>query len=173
MPWHNFSFSAWNRPFGLRTVTRTAELGAFFQDGFNCPLLLQIAEEIRDALPRVIGNRYPLRQIWASKNAGDLPADATTHADFAAVNVNFWITPDEANLDPDSGGLIVYDVDAPQRWDFDTYNGRLDVIRPFLDRQKAQAVRIPYRQNRAIIFNSDLFHGTDAVRFRPEYPIAK
>ncbi|WP_423383726.1 tetratricopeptide repeat protein [Burkholderia sp. LMG 32019] len=145
-------------------------LGAFFQDGFNCPLLLQIAEEIRDALPRVIGNRYPLRQIWGFKNAGDLPADATTHADFAAVNVNFWITPNEANLDPDSGGLIVYDVDAPQRWDFDTYNGRLDVIRPFLDRQKARAVRIPYRQNRAIIFNSDLFHGTDAVRFRPEYP---
>lgn len=144
-------------------------LGAFFQDGFNCPLLLQIAEEIRDTLPRVIGNRYPLRQIWGFKNSGELPADATTHADFAAVNVNFWITPEQANLDPASGGLIVYDIDAPQRWDFDTYNGRLDVIRPFLDRQRARALRIGYRQNRAIIFNSDLFHGTDAVQFRPGY----
>jgi len=36
-------------------------LGAFIQDGFSCPLLLQIAEELRAVLPRVIGNRYPLR----------------------------------------------------------------------------------------------------------------
>jgi hypothetical protein len=27
------------------------------------------------------------------------------HADFAAINVNFWITPDDANLDPKSGGI--------------------------------------------------------------------
>jgi hypothetical protein len=32
---------------------------------------------------------------------------------FAAVNVNFWITPDDANLDEKSRGLVVYDVDAP------------------------------------------------------------
>ena len=82
-------------------------LGSFFQDGFNCPLLLQIAEELRLALPRVIGDRYPLRQLWGFKSGPSLPADVTTHADFAAVNVNFWITPDEANLDPSHGGLIV------------------------------------------------------------------
>ncbi len=144
-------------------------LGAFFQDGFNCPLLLQIAEELRDTLPRVIGDRFPLRQLWGFKYDAMLPADASTHADFAAVNVNFWITPDDANLDPTSGGLLIYDVDAPQWWDFDTYNGRHDVIKPFLRRQQSRSIRIPYRQNRAIIFNSDLFHGTDAVRFRPDY----
>jgi hypothetical protein len=60
--------------------------------GFNCPLLLQIAEELSEALPRVIGDRYPLRQLWGFKNAPHLPADSTNHADFAAVNVNFWIT---------------------------------------------------------------------------------
>jgi hypothetical protein len=30
------------------------------------------------------------------------------HADSAAVNVNIWITDDEANLDQNSGGLVVY-----------------------------------------------------------------
>lgn len=144
-------------------------LGAFLRDGFNCPLLLQIAEELRSALPRVIGDRYPLRQLWGFKNAATLPADSTTHADFAAVNVNFWITPADANLDPASGGLVVYEVDAPLDWDFYTYNGHMDLIRAYLKHHRARKVTIPYRQNRAIIFNSDLFHGTDAVAFRPGY----
>jgi hypothetical protein len=144
-------------------------LGAFFQNGFNCPLLLQIAEELRMAMPRVIGDRHALQQVWGFKNSAPLPANATTHADFAAVNVNFWITPEDANENPSTGGLVVYDVDAPLHWDFATYNGRDDVIGPFLGRQGARGVRIPYRQNRAVIFNSDLFHGTDEVRFRPEY----
>jgi tetratricopeptide (TPR) repeat protein len=144
-------------------------LGSFFRDGFNCPLLLQIAEELRWKLSRVIGERYPLRQMWGFKNGQHLPADATIHADFAAVNVNFWITPTDANLDPSSGGLVVYGVDAPSYWDFETYNGRPDVIRPFLQHQEARPMPIPYRQNRAIIFNSDLFHGTAALTFRPGY----
>jgi hypothetical protein len=144
-------------------------LGAFFHEGFSCPLLVQIAEEIRDAFPCVIGDRYPLRQLWAFKNSEDLPPEATVHADFAAVNVNFWITPESANLDPHSGGMTIFGVDAPSHWDFETYNGRTDIIKPFLQRQGADSMTVPYRQNRAMIFNSDLFHTTDEVRFRPEY----
>ncbi len=144
-------------------------LGAFFHDGFSCALLLQIAEELRAAFPRILLDRYPLRQIWGFKNAPHLPAGSTTHADFAAVNVNFWITPTEANLEPDSGGLVVYDVDAPLSWDFATYNGRSDIIKPFLRDEGARAVTIPYRQNRAIIFNSDLFHASAGVDFKPGY----
>jgi hypothetical protein len=143
-------------------------LGAFFQDGFNSPLLLQIAEELRVRLPRVIGDMHPLRQLWGFKNTAPLPPDVTTHADFAAVNVNFWISPEEANLDDTSGGLVIHDVDAPWYWDFDTYNGS-DSIAPYLKRQQSNTVTVPYRQNRAIIFNSDLFHGTDAVTFRDDY----
>jgi Tetratricopeptide repeat len=143
--------------------------GAFFHDGFNCPLLLQISEELRAALPGIIVDRYPLRQLWGFKNGHRLPGDSTTHADFAAVNVNFWITPESANLDPTTGGLVVYGVDAPPHWDFVTYNGRSDIIKPFLQRQDAKSIVIPYKQNRAIIFNSDLFHGTQELKFRPGY----
>jgi len=28
---------------------------------------------------------------------------------------------------------------------------------------------IPYRANRAVIFDSDLFHQTDTIRFKPGY----
>lgn len=143
--------------------------GAFFQDGFNCPLLLQVAEELQATLPRVITPRYPLRQIWGFKNAEDLPADVNLHADFAAVNVNFWLTPDDCNLSPDTGGMKVYDVDAPLAWDFHTYNGRTDIIKAFLRENRARATYIPYRRNRCVLFNSDLFHGTHEVHFKPGF----
>jgi hypothetical protein len=144
-------------------------LSALFLTGFNCPLLLQVAEEFRDALPELIGDHHPLKQLWAFKYTSDLPPDSTIHADFAAVNVNFWITPDDANLDPSSGGMQIYDIDAPLSWDFATYNQRADIIRPFLASRRARSIRVPYKQNRAVIFNSDLFHTTEAVHFRPDY----
>ena len=78
-------------------------LGSFFHDGFTSPLLLQIADDLRTALPRVIGDRHRLRQAWGFKDGCTLPG-RSTHADFAAVNVNFWVTPDDANLDDISGG---------------------------------------------------------------------
>jgi hypothetical protein len=151
------------------TRYREGRLGAFFVDGFNTPLLLQIAEEVRAALPRVIGDRHPLRQLWAFKTAATSTGTANTHADFAAVNLNFWATPTESNLDPGSGGMVVHDQTAPLSWDFRTYNERPDLIDGFLRDRGARAVRVPYRQNRAILFNSDLFHATERIDFRPEY----
>ena len=144
-------------------------VGAFFFSGFNCPLLLQIAEEVRDQLPWILGDRHPLRHVWGFKSSARQPANSAIHADFAAVNVNFWITPESANLDEGSGGLVIYDVDAPLSWEFSTYNGRLDRIHSYLREQCARKITVPYRENRAIIFNSDLFHGSAEVRFRPGY----
>ena len=143
-------------------------LGAFFRDGFACPLLVQIAEELRAAMPRVLGTRHPVTQIWAYKYANTQP-NLSPHADFAAVNVNFWITPDEANLDPNGGGLVMYDVKAPGSWDFAMYNRNGGKIRELLSERKAQPRVIPYRSNRAVIFDSDLFHATPALSFRSGY----
>jgi hypothetical protein len=144
-------------------------LGAFFVDGFTAPVALQIAEEVRAAFPRIIGDRHPLRQLWAYKYASIVAGESTLHADFAAVNVNFWITPEADNLDPHTGGLVIYDTTAPPSWDFETYNRRPDVIANYLGQHGARAITIPYRENRAIVFNSDLFHATAAIHFRPGY----
>ena len=143
-------------------------LGALYRDGFNCPLLLQLATGLRHALPQLIGERHPLTQLWAYKYPPYMPGD-DVHADFAAINVNFWITPDAANLDPASGGMVIYDVEAPPDWDFISYNRRPQLIRRYLAEVGARARYIPYRQNRAVIFNSDLFHGTAACTFRDDY----
>jgi len=148
---------------------RNGRLGAFFGEGFNCPLLVQIAEEIRDAFPRVIGHKHPLAQMWGYKYS-PVHSSLAPHADFAAVNVNFWITPEEANLDPEHGGLIIYDREAPPEWEFDDYNkNRGRKITTFISESGAKSIEIPYRANRAIIFNSDLFHATATCRFGERY----
>ncbi len=142
-------------------------LGAFFRDGFNCPLLVQIAEEFQSALPKII-DRNPLQQLWAFKNEPQQPA-TLPHADFAMINVNFWLAPEEANLDENTGGMIIYDVPTPPEWNFATYNTRGDVIADYLMRKRARWIRIPYRSNRAIIFNSRYFHKTDVIDFSPKF----
>jgi hypothetical protein len=38
-----------------------------------------------------------------------------------------------------------------------------------LARTGAEPIRVPYRANRAVIFDSDLFHQTDTIRFRDGY----
>jgi tetratricopeptide (TPR) repeat protein len=142
-------------------------LGAFMDDGFCCPLLLQIAEEMRRALPGIF-RHHTLRKLWAFKYDSRLDG-IPIHADFAAVNVNFWITPDDANRDPAAGGLIFWDKEAPLDWDFETYNADVPAIRAFLKESRARAVNVPHRQNRVVIFNSDLFHETGKIDFRGGY----
>jgi hypothetical protein len=142
-------------------------LGAFLDDGFCCPLLLQIAEELRRALPGIFG-RHTLRKLWGFKYDSRLTG-IPMHADFAAVNVNFWVTPDEANLDPEGGGLIVWNKEAPLDWDFAKYNNDQPALRRFLTQSQARPVTVPHRQNRVVIFSSDLIHETAALKFRDGY----
>jgi len=102
-------------------------MGAYLQDGLACPLFLQIAEEMRTTFPKIFKNN-PLKQLWAYKYdsrayKNDSPfTGINAHADFAAINVNFWVTPKAANLNSLSGGLVVYNTEAPLEWDFKTFN---------------------------------------------------
>ena len=142
-------------------------LGAYLVDGFGTALALQIAEELRARLPGIFGH-HRLEQLWAYKYDSRLQGIAT-HADFAAVNVNFWVTPDEANRDPASGGLTVHRAHAPSDWAFRTYNADSARMAQFLEESGDEPVTVPYRRNRVVIFDSDLFHRTDDLDFRPGY----
>jgi len=152
-------------------------LGAFGRGGFVSPLHLQIANELRQRMPRIFGG-HALEQMWAFKYTSAQPGTQAgaqsgrginVHADFARVNLNFWITPDEANLDPQSGGMIVYDIPAPTSWSFEEYNSDPARIYAFLKERGARPKTVPYRCNRAVLFNSNLFHETDIIRFKEGY----
>ena len=142
-------------------------LGAVPETGFAAPLLAQIAEELRATFPTVIGDNG-LRLLWGFKYDSRLKG-INIHADQAAVNVNFWITPDDANLNPDRGGLVIYDAKAPTDWDGTDYNGNAVRTWEFLKRVGAKPTTVPYRANRAVIFDSDLFHETDELTFKEGY----
>ena len=144
-------------------------IGTFLANGFACPLLLQIAEELPRRFPRIF-QQHQLVQAWAFKHDSALRG-LNMHADAAAVNVNFWITPDTANRNIENGGLVVWDKEAPDDWDFAEYNNDKNKhkIQEFLKQSGAKPITIPHRQNRAVIFNSNLFHETDVIDFHDTY----
>jgi len=142
-------------------------VASYLEDGLACPLLLQIADELRRAFPDILG-KHPLSQLWAFKG---LKAQSTVevHADDAAVSVNFWVTPTEANLNPGRSGLVVCPAQPPDDWeirDYDTDQGR---IVTFLEQNADDNLVVPYRQNRAVLFRSRLFHYSDSPEFASGY----
>jgi hypothetical protein len=143
-------------------------LGAFSDQGFISPLHIQLARELQRKMPKVFGG-HAIGRFWGFKYDATLGKGINVHADFARVNLNFWITPDEHNLEPGSGGLKVYDVPSPRDWHFKAYNENKERIYAFLDANKANSVTVPYRCNRAVLFNSAYFHETDRIRFAEGY----
>ena len=135
--------------------------------GFNSELLVQMVQEIPARLPRIFGDSK-LKEAWIFKCDSRMKA-LDTHADFAAVNFNIWLTPDEANVDPESGGLTVFDKSAPADWSFESYNVRSDRIAQYLEASGASPRHVHYRHNRALIFRSSLFHRSEAMHFHDGY----
>ena len=143
-------------------------VGSKSTSGFNCDLLYQIAEEVKERFPRVLGN-HQLADMWIYRHQNQ-GMGVAAHTDEAAVTFNFWITPDEANLTPKQGGLIVYAKELPDDWDMRYYN--INKNHPSVSREiadfltDADSVVVPYRENRAVLFRSNQFHKSDEINFR-------
>lgn len=142
-------------------------LGAYLNEGFYSPLLFTLARELEARLPDIFA-RHNLAQMWAFKYGAE-SAGTRLHADKAAVNLNFWITPDSALEDETGGGLRLYDIAAPAEWRFESYNHQEKALRAEITRRGATCRDIPYKCNRAVIFDSSLIHETVPLRFRMGY----
>ena len=72
----------------------------------------------------------------------------------AAVNLNLWITEDDANLDPSSGGLVVYHAQAPVAMAGALYNAGTAQGKAARHRMLAASAyrntTVPYRANRMV-----------------------
>ncbi|RWA83577.1 MAG: tetratricopeptide repeat protein [Mesorhizobium sp.] len=145
---------------------RGGYLGAYLHDGFAPETAVRLAEELPRLLPDLLKG-HGLSQLWAFKYPSEGTGTAV-HADQAAINVNVWLTPESSAEPGRAGGLRIYDVKAPEGWDFGDYNGD----RAAWCTAKAAAseyVDIPYRGNRAVIFDSSLLHESLPFRFRDGY----
>ena len=143
-------------------------LGAFSGTGFISPIHLQIAIDLKQKLPKLFG-KHRLGNFWAFKYDSTLGKGINVHADYAIHNLNFWITPDEYNNEKNSGGLKVYDAPAPEDWTFQKYNRNNEEIYKFLNDNNANCTNIPYKFNRAVLFNSAYFHETEEIDFKDGY----
>lgn len=140
---------------------------SYLEDGLACPLVLQIADELRRAFPGILG-AHALCQAWAFKGL-KARAAVDVHADDAAVSVNFWVTPTKANRDPAHGGLVVCRAPPPEGWQIKDYQADREAIVTFLEHRSDDNLVVPYRQNRAVLFRSRLFHHSDRPKFAPGY----
>jgi hypothetical protein len=142
-------------------------VASYLEDGLACPLLLQIADELRRVFPDILG-KHPLSQAWAFKGLKAQSA-VDVHADDAAVSVNFWVTPTEANLNPGRSGLVVCSAQPPDDWEIRDYDADQGRIVTFLEQNADDNLIVPYRQNRAVLFRSRLFHYSDSPEFASGY----
>jgi tetratricopeptide (TPR) repeat protein len=142
-------------------------VASYLEDGLACPLVLQIADELRRALPKILG-AHALSQAWAFKGL-QAQAAVDVHADDAAVSVNFWVTPTQANLNPEHSGLVVCLAPPPEDWRIKDYKEDRERIVTFLERNAGNSLNVAYSQNRAVLFRSRLFHYSDRPEFAAGY----
>ncbi len=142
-------------------------VAAYLETGLASPLLLQIAADARATFPEILGP-HPLKQVWAFKNIsrGDRIG---LHVDDAVVSLNLWLTVDQARAAADSGGLTIYRQRLPAGRDLRSYETDGDDLRKALEDTGAPALNIAYRQNRAVLFDSSLYHESTGTNFAPGY----
>jgi len=149
-------------------------VGSYIDDGLHDPIFLQVAKELHLAMPRIMHDQ-PLRYMWAYKYDSEWESGINIHADMAAVNVNMWLSMDGANLEEEGygGGLVIHTTQPPSDWSFKSYNTATTTdggnVEELLQLSDVANITIVHRPNRAVIFDSALFHQTDRYRFRTGY----
>lgn len=134
--------TVWRRPYAAGYV------GANPETGFFSPLRLQIATELKRAVPGLLDGHH-LSYWWSFACQHQRPG-TDVHADQSDISLNFWITSDTANLEPGIGGLDVWDIAAPVDWTFEDFNAGSRDIRAFLRHEGARQTSFACAENRAL-----------------------
>ncbi len=127
------------------------------------PFLSEIVESVRDGLAE-LSEGLDLVKHWAvacHENSG-----LHVHADNGRIAVNFWMTPDENNLAPEAGGLILYKLRREPEMMPHEFNAMPWAGEYFERLQPSILCTIPYRCNRAVVFDASIFHATERIAFK-------
>lgn len=128
--------------------------------------ILNLGRSLVDRLPQVLGG-LELVYHWAYLHCRSAGLKPHTDGD-SAVTVNLYLTPDEFNLRPGTGGLILSAVRRPPSVSLIEFNS-MPWADSYFEHQHADADRrdvpVSYRYNRAVLFDSGLFHASDEIFF--------
>lgn len=146
-------------------------LKARFSDTLNMAVAYKISQELKYCLPNMLSG-HSLQKVWSYKMSNEVAQGLGVHSDEGFINCNIWLTPSESNIDPSSGGLVIYkQTDIGDK----KYNvWKSNVTDDPFKLQKLRVIdfdnyTVPYRANRAICFRSSLYHKTDNIVFKDGY----
>jgi hypothetical protein len=137
-----------------------------------------------------LSNQAALEGALAYHQAGRLPeaerilasepshADALHLLDVAAHQngehgraVMFHIpSDDEANLEPDTGGLVLWNKAVPDGYFSTTAEEMVQMEKALVAEPDAEHGYVAYGCNRAMFFRSNVLHKTHRVNFKDAYP---
>lgn len=124
------------------------------------PVTYKIVKDLEEACPTLLSNfQYSWSFVYNNEALG-----VGLHADPSNFNVNVWVTPDSCVKDENLNGLKIYNVDVPSEATREQYNLNVDnYLTKIVNKNPHIIYRIPYRCNRAIIFDASCPHETDSV----------
>src|SRR6266545_745447 len=128
----------------------------------DIPEIPIIAGEIKKRLPELLDG-YEFVRCWAfmhQRNAG-----LKVHADNGAITLDLWVTPDEYNLDPTTGGLVFFDVKREPIQMIHEFNTVEWAEQYFREHTQGQSTKVGYQFNRGVLFDAGTFHESDTVDF--------
>ena len=144
-------------------TTSGDEIHASLGEGFFAKPLLGLAHAITRDANALVG-LLPLQSLWMYKYFSN-NRERTPHADAGRLSVNIWITPDAHNRSEGTGGLRLWPILAERAYYAQNRDWQRDYVRSRLAVSDAPFEIIPYRCNRAIIFDSTLIHQTEEFDF--------
>ena len=156
-------------------------VGAYNKDGLSAAgVMQQITEELCVVVQQITGDCM-LTNFWSYKydNVHSLSDNRQMgilkHADAAELNLNMWLTPDSATQEPENAGMTIYNfgADTPKLLHLSQNLDSQQELTQLMFAAKTQSARIPYKQNRMVLFNSRLIHETGVpdkpMTFLPGY----
>lgn len=126
------------------------------------PHFEELVSSLKLSLYSLIGS-YELMKYWAvmcHRNVG-----LHAHSDNAMLALNLWLTPDECNLNQNTGGMILHDVKRSEEMQVHEFNAAPWAIDYLKSNTKGEIIKIPYKNNRAVLFDARIFHESDIVTF--------
>lgn len=142
----------WRTPYAARYC------GAFLETGLASRPLAQLVDTLRRHAPGVLPE-HRVAQVWAFRCEPESPG-LDVHADGSELNINLWTTPDRYCDAPEQSGLDVWPISAPQGTPFAKVNGDTAWSRRYVADAGVEPIRIPYRANRAVVFDASQFHAS-------------
>ena len=136
---------------------------------------LDFVNDTGDECLKYISDKYVVPKISLARNYhrawsfvyDNVGRGVGAHADPSFINVNIWVTPDECVEDHNKNGLRIYKKHIPKGTPWEMYNHWDGSIWRDQFLKDASYDTIPYKYNRAIIFEGRTFHSTDNVHMKP------